>query len=123
MGGKGKLLWIIDELAPCEYRCFVDVFGGSGTVTLNRPLRKGCMEVYNDFNSNLTNLMYCVKHRTMALIKELKFLPLHSRDDFEVLLKFFRQEEFGDEYLEEELQLTEKYLHSRAGPLSKQNAF
>ena len=68
------------------------------------------MEVYNDFNSNLTNLMYCVKHRAMALIKELKFLPLHSRDDFEVLLKFFRLEEFDDEYLEEELQLTEKYL-------------
>ena len=42
--------------------------------------------------------MYCVKHRTMALIKALKFLPLYSHDDFDVLLKFFRQEEFDDKY-------------------------
>lgn len=56
LGGKGKLLWIIDELAPCQYKTFVDVFGGSGTVLMNRPLKKGCVEVYNDFNSNLTNL-------------------------------------------------------------------
>lgn len=110
VGGKGKLLWVIDELAPHDYSCFVDVFGGSGTVTMNRPLKKGCMEVYNDYNSNLTNLMLCVKNRPLALIKELKFLPLHSRDDFDILLKFFRQEEFTDEYLEEELQLTEKYF-------------
>ena len=110
VGGKSKLLWIIDELAPCEYSCFVDVFGGSGTVVLNRPLREGCTEVYNDFNSNLYNLMFCVKNRTMRLIKELKFLPLHSRDDFSALLRFFQQEEFTDEYLEEELQLTERYL-------------
>ena len=47
------------------------MFGGSGTVTLGRPLRKGCLEVYNDYNSNLTNLFCCVKNRTLALLKEL----------------------------------------------------
>lgn len=66
MGGKGKLLWLINKLAPSRYAKFVDVFGGSGTVTLNRPLRRGCIEIYNDFNSNLTNLFCCVKERTMA---------------------------------------------------------
>ena len=79
-------------------------------MTLNRPIKKGCMEVYNDFNSNLTNLFFCVKERTMALIRELGFLPLNARDDFNVLVKFFSQEEFTDEYLEEELELTERYL-------------
>ena len=49
MGGKGKLLWLIDRLAPASYARFVDVFGGSGTVTLGRPLRRGCIEVYNDY--------------------------------------------------------------------------
>ena len=78
MGGKGKLLRLIRRLAPPWYPRFIDVFGGSGTVTLGRPLRKGCLEVYNDYNSNLTNLFCCVKNRTLALLKELGFLPLNS---------------------------------------------
>ena len=110
VGGKGKLMWLINLLAPAGYNRFVDVFGGSATVTLNRPLKKGCLEVYNDFNSNLTNLFFCVKERTMALLKELGFLPLNSRDDFNVLYKFFNGEEFTDDYLKEELELTQFYL-------------
>ena len=43
VGGKGKLLWIINKMAPERYSRFIDVFGGSGTVTMNRPTRKGCM--------------------------------------------------------------------------------
>ena len=110
MGGKGKLLWLINKLAPNRYARFVDVFGGSGTVTLDRPLRRGCIEIYNDFNSNLTNLFCCVKERTMALLRELGFLPLNSRDDFNVLYKFFSRQEFTDDYLKEELELTQVYL-------------
>ena len=67
VGGKSKLLWIINKMAPDHYSRFIDVFGGSGTVTMSRPIQQGCMEVYNDFNSNLTNLFCCVKNR-----------PLHS---------------------------------------------
>ncbi len=110
MGGKGKLLWLINKLAPARYARFVDVFGGSGTVTLGRPLRRGCAEVYNDFNSNLTNLFCCVKERPMALLRELGFLPLNSRDDFNVLYRFFSRQEFTGDYLEEELELTQVFL-------------
>ena len=110
MGGKGKLLWIINKMAPERYSRFIDVFGGSGTVTMNRPTRKGCMEVYNDFNGNLTNLFCCVKNRTLALLSELGFLPLNTRDDFNVLYKFFSRGEFTDDYLQEEMNLTEVYL-------------
>ena len=110
MGGKGKLLWLINKLAPNRYARFVDVFGGSGTVTLDRPLRRGCIEIYNDFNSNLTNLFCCVKERPMALLRELGFLPLNARDDFNVLYKFFSRQEFTDDYLEEELELTQVYF-------------
>ena len=46
----------------------------------------------------------------MALLKELGFLPLNSRDDFNVLYKFFSKDEFTDDYLEEELELTQIYL-------------
>ena len=110
VGGKSKLLWLLHKLFPTKYDRFVDVFGGSGTVTLNHPIRKGCLEVYNDYNSDLTNLFCCVKNRTMALLLELGFLPLNSRDDFNVLYKFFSKDEFTDDYLAEELELTEIYL-------------
>ncbi len=115
MGGKGKLLWLIDRLAPASYARFVDVFGGSGTVTLGRPLRRGCIEVYNDYNSNLTNLFLCVKERPMALMRELGFLPLNTRDDFNVLYRFFSQQEFTDDHLAEELELTQALLEPPQG--------
>ena len=115
MGGKGKLLWLIDRLAPASYARFVDVFGGSGTVTLGRPLRRGCMEVYNDYNSNLANLFLCVKERPMALMRELGFLPLNTRDDFNVLYRFFSRQEFTDDHLAEELELTQVLLEPPQG--------
>ena len=60
-------MWIIERLAPANYSRFIDVFGGSGTVLMNRPIKRGCMEVYNDYNSNLTNLFFCVKERPGVL--------------------------------------------------------
>ena len=110
VGGKSKLLWLIHKLSPSRYSRFIDVFGGSGTVTLSRPIQQGCIEVYNDFNGDLTNLFCCVKNRTMALLLELGFLPLNTRDDFNVLYKFFSREEFTDDYLDEEMELTQRYL-------------
>ena len=110
VGGKSKLLWLIHKLFPPYPERFIDVFGGSGTVLLSRPLVPGALEVYNDFNGDLVNLFFCVKNRTMALLLELGFLPLNSRDDFEVLYKFFNREEITEDYLSEELALTEKYL-------------
>lgn len=46
----------------------------------------------------------------MALLRELGFLPLNARDDFNVLYRFFSRQEFTDEYLAEELELTQVYL-------------
>ena len=91
-------------MAPDHYSRFIDVFGGSGTVTMSRPIQQGCMEVYNDFNSNLTNLFCCVKNRPLALLAELGFLPLNTRDDFNVLYKFLSKGEITDDYLQEEME-------------------
>jgi DNA adenine methylase len=68
------------------------------------------MEVYNDFNSDLSNLFRCVRDRPLALLKELNFLPLNGRDEFSVLKKYLEKEEFTNEYLREELVLAERYL-------------
>ena len=66
-----------------------------------RKPERGTMEVYNDFNSNLTNLFYCVKNRTWEFLRHLGFLPINSRDEFCVLRKFIEKEEFTQEYLSE----------------------
>ena len=75
-----------------------------------KPPDKKCMEVYNDYNSNLANLFYCVKNRTGAFLRELGFLPFNSRDEFIVIRSFLDKREFDTRFLEEELELTERYL-------------
>lgn len=95
-GGKSKLLWLIHLLAPAFYSRFIDVFGGSATVTLNHPIRAGCMEVYNDFDKELVNLMRCARDQPLLLAQTLSFLPLHSHTEFDALLKFLSQEEITD---------------------------
>jgi DNA adenine methylase len=90
-----------------KYGRFIDVFGGSGSVLLGKP-EIHPFEVYNDFDKNLVNLFRCMKERTMATVRELGFCNLNSREDFNAIRKFFEQrEEFTDEYLSEELLLTE----------------
>ncbi len=51
-----------------------------------------------------------MRDRPMAFIKELGFYPLNSRDDFNVIKDFFKQENFDDKYLNEELELTKIIL-------------
>ncbi len=107
VGGKAKLMWLINLLAPNNYDRSIDVFGGSGTVTLNLDCRKSTLRIYNDFNGNLVNLMRCARDKTLALIKDLGFLELNARDDFDVWKKFIEKEEFDDSDLREELELVE----------------
>lgn len=63
--------------------------------------------MYNDFDRNLVNLFHCMKERTMATIRELGFCNLNSREDFIAIRRFLEHEQFSDDYLSEELHLTE----------------
>ena len=51
-----------------------------------------------------------MKVRPMAVIRELGFCNLNSREEFETLKKFFKDEELKDKYLEEEIELTRKMM-------------
>ena len=105
VGSKTPLLWAIQSLLPVHFRKFVDVFGGSGTVTLNLQLPKNCLQIYNDLDHDLYNLLYCTRNKTLALTRELGFLPDNSRDTFDEVCRFLKMEEYGDRDLEEELAL------------------
>lgn len=109
VGNKTAILHILYALFPPHYDRFIDVFGGSGSVLLGNP--EICpFEVYNDFDRNLANLFRCMKERTMAVIRELGFCHLNSREDFIAVRRFFENEQFEDRYLSEELKLTELIL-------------
>ena len=110
VGGKSKLMWIINLFAPPVYERSIDVFGGSGTVTLNLDCPSSTLKVYNDFNSNLVNLMRCARNKPLELIKEIGFLTLNARDDFEIYKKFIEKGEFNNDDLKKEMQLTEIML-------------
>ena len=106
VGNKTAILHILYALFPLNYSRFIDVFGGSGSVLLGNP--EICpFEVYNDFDRNLANLFRCMKERTMAVIRELGFCHLNSREDFIAIRRFFENEQFDDKYLSNELRLTQ----------------
>ncbi|OLN30068.1 DNA adenine methylase [Desulfosporosinus metallidurans] len=109
VGGKKALRQLIYIRLPKEFGRYIEVFGGGGWVLFGRP-PDTVMEVYNDFNSNLANLFFCVKERTLAFLKELGFLPMNSRDEFVVIRKFIDKGEFNRDYLKEELELAQHNL-------------
>lgn len=88
-------MWLINLLAPKKYERSIDVFGGSGTVTLNLDCPPS-LKVYNDFNSDLVNLMRCARKKPLALIREIGFLTLNSREEFAIFKKFINKEEFTE---------------------------
>lgn len=109
VGNKTAILHILYALFPLHYGRFIDVFGGSGSVLLGKPTIDS-FEVYNDFDRNLVNLFHCMKERTMATIREIRFCNLNSREDFIAIRRFLEHEQFDDRYLTEELKLTEIML-------------
>lgn len=109
MGNKTSILHILYALFPLNYERYIEPFGGSGAVLLGKK-KPDKFEVYNDYNHNLVNLFRCMRDRPMKFIKELGFYPLNSRDDFNAIKNFFKQEKFDDKYLYEELELTKIIL-------------
>ena len=70
-----------------------------------RPPDGKVMEVYNDFNSNLANLYSCVREQTWEFLRDLGFLPLNSRDEFNVIRQFLDKGEFDAPFMARELEL------------------
>lgn len=110
VGGKAQLMWAIQMLLPTHYKTLVDVFGGSGIITMNTSVPSGCLQIYNDLNHDLYNLLFCAKERPMELVRELGFLPINAHDEFDVLQRQLRGEDFTMEYMEQQLDLTEILL-------------
>ena len=113
VGGKKALRKLIYTMFPVQFDRYIEVFGGGGWVLFGKPPNlKRKLEVYNDYNSNLANLFYCVKNRTCAFLLELGFLPINSRDEFSMIRTFLEMQEPDTTFLQEELTLAEQNLSS-----------
>ena len=110
IGGKKALRELIYQRFPVSYGRYIEVFGGGGWVLFGK--RPEGMEVYNDYNSDLTNLFRCVKDKPLSLIKELGFFPLNGREEFDYLKKFMSKEEFvaSSPWYQQERHLAEQCL-------------
>ena len=69
IGGKKQMREIILERFPVEYGRYVEVFGGAAWILFGKEPEP--FEVYNDLNSDLTNMFRVVKEKPLAFLKEL----------------------------------------------------
>ncbi|NDO40857.1 DNA adenine methylase, partial [Anaerotruncus colihominis] len=107
VGSKEKLIPYIRRIMPEKLSQYVEPFGGSGAVLLSMKPRPGRLDIYNDFNVELVNLFCCVKERSNALLRELQFFPLHSREEFEWYKSFLEHRAVFFENIEAELKVLE----------------
>jgi hypothetical protein len=77
-GGKWLLApWIISFFSP--HRCYVEPFGGGGSVLLRKPVSH--MEVYNDLDEEVVNLFRVARDHGQQLMQLLKLTPF-ARHEF-----------------------------------------
>jgi DNA adenine methylase len=78
-GGKfSQLDWLLPLLPPCRH--FVDVFGGSGAVVMNRP--PSPLETYNDLDKDVVHFFRVIRDPTklQELLRQLELTP-YSREE------------------------------------------
>ena len=107
MGGKEKLAHSIHQVFPPTFSQYLEPFGGSGAILLSLPPHPARLDIYNDYNSDLVNLFLCARDRTLALCRELRFLPLHSRAEFDFLVDFLRHKDLMRAHIQEELEVAQ----------------
>lgn len=77
-GGKWRLAhWIISHFPP--HRCYVEPFGGGGSVLLRKP--RSYAEVYNDLDAEIVNLFQVVRDQGEHLAKLCELTPF-ARAEF-----------------------------------------
>lgn len=106
VGNKSSILNYLYASFPTDYDRYIEPFGGSAAVLLGKPHRDK-MEVINDYSRDIVNLYRCMRDRPIAFIHEMGFLNFTSRDDFRLMKEFLDKTIFEDDFLEEELKLTE----------------
>jgi DNA adenine methylase len=101
-GGKGRLAkYILPAMPP--HRTYVEVFGGSGAILFAKE--PSDIEVYNDFDSSLTNVYRCVRDpEKMEKLRDALQLKLYSKVESE-------ENYYLKETLEDPIERAAAWLH------------
>ncbi len=102
IGGKKSLREIIYKKFPQNYGRYIEVFGGGGWVLFGKAPEKN-LEVYNDFNQNLTNMFQVVRDKPLAFIKELGYLPLNGRYLFQLYKEIINKDHIDEKNIDDEM--------------------
>lgn len=76
IGGKGYLTETIIRLLDYNKKCYVELFGGSAKVLLNKP--KHLVEWYNDKNRHIYTLMKVIANRYDEFANKLRYVLYHE---------------------------------------------
>src|SRR5579862_9703232 len=79
-GGKTMMLPALLQLLP-PHQTYVEAFGGSGTLLLNKGRSENELEIYNDFESELVNFFTVLRDRGRELEAALTLTPF-SREEY-----------------------------------------
>lgn len=107
VGGKEKLIPNISRILPTHTSQYLEPFGGGGALLLHLEPKNSRLDIYNDYNSDLVNLFLCVKEKTNVLMRELGYLPLHSRKEFELYKNFLAHKTQYFQNIREEIEVLE----------------
>ena len=110
VGGKGKLKEIIYQVFPPGVNRFADHFGGSGAMLLGLPPKADRLDVYNDFDAELTNLFLCVRDRLLALTEELNIFPIQSEAEYAMLRNMLKRRQPIPDFTQDELRAARSIL-------------
>lgn len=87
-GGKFYHIEKLYRLFP-RHKCFVDVFGGSGVVVLNK---EPAIDIYNDIDGNVVNFFRVLREKPEELIRLLELTP-YSREEYYFCYKTFKDKD------------------------------
>lgn len=110
VGGKRKLKEILYQVFPPDVNRFALHCGGSGAVLLGLSPKAGRLDVYNDFDSELTNLFLCVRDRLLALTEELKIFPIQSEAEYAMLRDMLKRRQPIPDFTQDELRAARSIL-------------
>lgn len=87
-GGKSShLSWLLPLLPPCLH--FIDLFGGSAAVLLNRD--PSPIETYNDLDSEVVSFFRTLREQPTELVRLLLLTPYSREERAEALLSIVEQ--------------------------------
>lgn len=106
-GGKNShLSWLLPIVNAVPHTGFVDVFGGSAAVVLNKDPAN---DTYNDLDGECVTFFRCLRCRSAQLIEQLTLTP-YSREEFARCL-----EPFADSEVERARRFFVKLRQARGG--------